>query len=120
MIDIPDSIFPTDIEGNLLCPKCKRVVKDCDCPTFEPVKAKVSQPKVKPVVRLDKSGRKGKVVTVITNLPTNELYLKDLAKNLKTKTGSGGTFYTADGVGIVEIQGDHKQTLEDLLKKLIG
>ena len=115
MIDIPDSIFSQDSEGNLLCPKCKKVIEDCDCPSFEPRKPKA--PKINPVIRLDKSGRKGKMVTVISNLPANDSYLKNLAKDLKKKTGSGGTFFIEEGLGVVEIQGDHKTTIEQLMRK---
>ncbi|MBF0490110.1 MAG: stress response translation initiation inhibitor YciH [Candidatus Omnitrophica bacterium] len=114
MIHIPDSIFPKDIEGNLLCPQCQKKVKECSCPSYEPAKPKVKP--IKPVIRLDKSGRKGKVVTLISNLPCEESYLKNLAKTLKSKTGSGGTFYMADGEGVVEIQGDHKLVVQEFFK----
>jgi translation initiation factor 1 (eIF-1/SUI1) len=107
MIDIPDFVYPKDPNGNALCPRCKKLVAQCDCPSFEPAKPKSQQ--VKPSIRLDKSGRKGKVVTLIGALPRNEEYLKDLAKELKVKTGSGGTFYLSEDGGTVELQGDHKE-----------
>lgn len=110
MIKIPDFVYPKDEGGNALCPKCRKLVSACDCPCLEPVKPKAI--KVTPKIRLDKSGRKGKCVTLIENLPRNEDYLKDLAKKLKMKTGSGGTFYLAEGFGVVEIQGDHKKSIE--------
>ena len=109
LIDIPDSIFPTDHAGNLLCPKCQKQVSQCDCPVIEQKKPK--QPPIKPHIRLEKSGRKGKAVTVIENLPRIETYLKNLAKQLKGKTGSGGTFYFNEKGGVVEIQGDHQDTI---------
>lgn len=115
MIYIPDFIYPKDPHGNPLCPKCKKLIKDCDCPSLDPVKPK--QNKISPKVSLDKAGRMGKCVTLIKNLPSNESYLKDLAKTLKMKTGSGGTFYVADGFGVVEIQGDHKRVIEQFFKK---
>ncbi len=106
MIDIPDSIFPKDDAGQSLCPKCKKLIVLCDCPLLasRPVKAV----KIIPKIGLDRSGRKGKVVTTIKNLPVQITYLKDLAKMLKSKTGSGGTFYVDDGFGSIEIQGDHQ------------
>ncbi len=106
MIDIPDFVYPKDAAGQALCPKCKKPIAACDCPSMEPPKLKKA--KIVPKIRLDKSGRKGKVVTLIEDLPVNESYLKDVAKQLKTKTGSGGTFYVADGRGVIEIQGDHQ------------
>ncbi len=113
MIDIPDFVYPKDAQGNALCPRCQKIVKDCACPVKEAPKPKA--PKIMPYVRLDKSGRRGKVVTVIERLPRDERYLKELSKKLKVKTGSGGTFYMVDDMGVVEIQGDHKKIIEQIL-----
>lgn len=110
MIDIPDFVYPKDNAGNPLCPKCGKLVRICDCPVLESPKPKA--PKIKPKIRLDKSGRKGKVVTLIEGLQANEEQLKELAKELKMKTGSGGTSYIWEGVGTIEVQGDHKALFE--------
>ena len=107
MIDIPDFVYPKDPNGRALCPRCRKLVAQCICPSFEPSKPKLQ--KVKPSIRLDKSGRKGKVVTMIGALPLNEIYLKDLAKELKVKSGSGGTYYLTDEGGTIELQGDHQE-----------
>jgi len=115
MIDIPDFVYPKDPNGNAICPRCKKLVAQCDCPSGE--RAKQKSPAIKPSVRLDKSGRKGKVVTLIGALPRNEAYLKDLAKNLKTKTGSGGTFYFGEDGGVVELQGDHREMVVEFFRK---
>lgn len=109
MIDIPDSIYSKDAQGNALCPRCQKIVAQCDCPSYEAPKPKAMP--VKPRIRLDKSGRRGKIVTLIDHLPRQEAYLKDLAKKLKMKTGSGGTFYLTDDEGIIEIQGDHRDSV---------
>jgi len=114
MIDIPDFVYPKDPNGNALCPRCKKQVAQCDCPSFESAKPK-SAP-IKPSIRLDKSGRRGKVVTLIGALPRNEAYLKDLAKELKVKTGSGGTFYLTGDGGTVELQGDHKELVIEFFR----
>jgi translation initiation factor 1 len=114
MIDIPDFVYPKDPHGNALCPRCKKLVAQCDCPSLEPVKPKSSS--IKPSIRLDKSGRRGKVVTLIGALPRNEAYLKDLAKELKIKTGSGGTFYLAEDGGTIELQGDHKDEVREFFR----
>jgi len=114
MIDIPDFVYPKDPHGNALCPRCKKLVAQCDCPSPEPVKSKSSS--IKPSVRLDKGGRRGKVVTLIGALPRNEAYLKDLAKELKVKTGSGGTFYLTEDGGAIELQGDHKDVVKEFFK----
>ena len=115
MIDIPDFVYPKDSDGNALCPKCKKKVTQCDCPIFE--LAKVKPQPIKPHIRLDRAGRKGKVVTIIDNLPHSEAYLKSLAKTLKVKTGCGGTFYLTENDGTLQLQGDHKETLEEFFSK---
>lgn len=66
------------------------------------------------VVRIfrDRSGRQGKVVTVIRGLPARDLEAR--AAELKRLCGAGG------GVkeGTVEIQGDHRERIADKLKHL--
>jgi translation initiation factor 1 len=61
------------------------------------------------VVRLSRSskGRKGKGVTLITGIPLKGDALKELARELKQKCGSGGTLRG----DVVEIQGDHRDAL---------
>lgn len=58
-------------------------------------------------------GRKGKGVTVITGLPLGDDELKTLARDLKTRCGTGGT--AKDGV--IEIQGDHRDLLVEELTR---
>ena len=118
MIKIPDFVYPKDETGQALCPRCRKLINACTCPSLEAKPNKVQTPKIQPKIRLDKSGRKGKCVTLIDNLPRQEDYLKNLAKTLKVKTGSGGTFYLSDTSGVIEIQGDHKKTLEGFFAKL--
>lgn len=62
-------------------------------------------------LRLERSGRKGKTVTVIEGLPRNAGFLADLAAELKRACGSGGT---AAG-STVEIQGDHRARIRQRL-----
>ncbi len=59
-------------------------------------------------------GRKGKGVTLINGLPLEIDALKKLAKSLKQKCGSGGSVKN----GVLEIQGDHRDVLEDHLSEL--
>jgi translation initiation factor 1 len=114
MIDIPDFVFPTDTQGNKLCPRCKKLISKCDCPSYEPPKLKIKTSA--PSIRLDKSGRKGKIVTLIEGLSPNEKILKELSRSLKTKTGSGGTYYVEGTFGTIEIQGDHKNVIQKFFK----
>lgn len=96
-------------EQGRLCPECGRSAGSCRC------KQKQTPVKSDGIVRisLDKKGRKGKGVTVITGLPLAVGDLKQLAKKLKTRCGSGGTVKAA----VVEIQGDHRQMLLEELQK---
>lgn len=116
MIDIPDSIFPQDNNGRLLCPRCRKTIELCDCPSIELERPKTVR--IKPKVFIEKSGRNGKMVTVIKNLPVSMDFLKGLSKTLKTKTGSGGTCYVEDGQGVVEIQGDHRTAVLSFFNNL--
>lgn len=65
------------------------------------------------IVRLMRQtkGRKGKGVTLINGLPLATKELKNLAKALKQKCGCGGAVKN----GIIEIQGDHRDILEQEL-----
>lgn len=58
-------------------------------------------------------GRGGKDVCVIEGLSLAETELKALAKRLKNKLGTGGAIKN----GCIEIQGDHRQALLDLLAR---
>ncbi|MBA4187615.1 MAG: stress response translation initiation inhibitor YciH [Planctomycetaceae bacterium] len=60
------------------------------------------------------AGRKGKGVTVVSDLPLGEEALKELATKLKNSCGSGGTAKD----GRIEIQGDHRDKLVTELEKL--
>lgn len=63
-------------------------------------------------VSIEKKGRGGKTVTLITGFVGKDDDLKELGKILKTKCGVGGS--TKDGKII--IQGDFKQRIIELLK----
>lgn len=63
-------------------------------------------------VSIEKKGRGGKTVTLVTGFIGNDNDLKELGKTLKTKCGVGGTVKD----GEIVIQGDFKQRIIDLLK----
>lgn len=63
-------------------------------------------------VARETKGRKGKGVTLISGIPLSPEGLKTLAKELKQRCGSGGTLKE----GVIEIQGDHRDALIELLK----
>jgi translation initiation factor 1 len=62
---------------------------------------------------MEKSGRGGKTVTVIYDLPRNAAFLKGLAADLKKACGVGG----AVAENTVELQGDLRDRVRDILAK---
>ncbi|MAE75924.1 MAG: stress response translation initiation inhibitor YciH [Planctomycetes bacterium] len=90
-----------DSESGQACPLCRRPVKSCRC-----VRTPV-QPDTDGIVRLriEKGGRKGKTVTVVTGLPVDGL--RDLVKALKKRCGTGGSVKDTQ----VEFQGDHRDVI---------
>jgi translation initiation factor 1 len=106
-------VYSTDPELNRKCPKCREVVSECTCvPEVDPKSYKFVA-----VLRIEKQGRGGKTVTVIDRLPKNEIFLKDLTTKLKKKCGSGGTYLTTGKDGIIEIQGEKKDLVKEVLTK---
>lgn len=85
----------------LLCPKCHQLKTTCTCEPEEPNKSTVVR------VGRETKGRGGKGVTIISDLPLNENGLAELATNLKTRLGTGGTVKD----GRIEIQGDQRDPI---------
>jgi len=59
-------------------------------------------------------GRRGKGVTIISDLPLDESGVTELATKLKTRLGTGGTVKE----GRIEIQGDHRDPIVAELEAL--
>jgi translation initiation factor 1 len=93
-----------------LCPNCRRAVRECVCPKGAPGAARISAVRV----GRETKGRAGKGVTVVTGLPLPEAEIEALAGDLKKRCGSGGTVRG----GVIEIQGDHRDTIVAALVKL--
>lgn len=99
-------VFSTD-QGRM-CPDCRQPAEACRC-------GEAQAPAGDGIVRVSREtkGRKGKGVTLVTGIPLAGKELKDYAKTLKAKCGTGGTIKD----GIVEIQGDHRDLLVPLLQE---
>jgi translation initiation factor 1 len=67
------------------------------------------------IVRVGRStkGRKGKTVSTVTGVPLPDDELATLAGELKRRCGTGGALKDA----VIEIQGDHRDTLVEELEK---
>ena len=58
-------------------------------------------------------GRRGKIVSTVTGVPVDASELQNLAAELKRRCGTGGALKD----GVIEIQGDHRDTLVEELEK---
>lgn len=105
-------VFSTDPRDNVTCPDCKELKAECRC---QPEEA-VQDGQFTVIFRMEKSGRGGKIVTVLDGFPRNEAYLKTLAKELKAKCGVGGTHILGEKTGMIEIQGDKRDQLKKILE----
>ncbi len=100
-----------------LCPECGRPLANCHCKRSKSAQAPLQVPaKGDGIVRVGREtkGRKGKGVTVITGVPLAGDALDELSTRLKKRCGSGGTIRE----GVIEIQGDHRDTVVAELAKL--
>ncbi|MDP3986902.1 MAG: translation initiation factor [Nanoarchaeota archaeon] len=85
-----------------ICPKCGLPKQACVCEQIVKSSQKIR-------VTTDKK-RYGKVVTVVTGFDSG-IDMRQIAKDLKNSLACGGT-YRNDAV---ELQGDHKKKVKDLL-----
>ncbi|MEW5760029.1 MAG: stress response translation initiation inhibitor YciH [Candidatus Thermoplasmatota archaeon] len=89
-----------------ICPTCGLPVEVCVCEDI----AREQQ-----IVSISAEKRRyGKVVTIVAGLEKGKIDIEELARKLKTKCASGGTVKD----GNIELQGDHKKKVEDVLKEL--
>src|SRR5881392_1223739 len=63
-------------------------------------------------VRREVSGRRGKAVTTIADVPLDDAGLRELAGRLKKRCGVGGSVKD----GVIEIQGDHRDVVVEVLR----
>ena len=69
------------------------------------------------IIKIKLDTRKwGREVTIIEGLPDNKEELKRIAKYLKSKLATGGTVKE----GRIELQGDHRHRVKEILIKEFG
>lgn len=95
-------------ETGRMCPECRNPTDECTC-------SEQAAPAGDGIVRVSREtkGRKGKGVTLVTGIPLAGKELKDFAKKLKAKCGTGGTVKD----NTVEIQGDQRDILVPILQE---
>jgi translation initiation factor 1 len=97
--------------GGRVCTGCGWPVDNCRCSKND-ASAAVSG-KIVAKLRMEKTGRGGKTVTVIYDLPNNAQFLKELCGELKRACGTGG----AVSENTIELQGERRDRVRDLLSK---
>ena len=104
-----DPVLVYSTERGLVCPTCRLSMAGCRCKNADP------SPAGDGIVRIrrETKGRGGKTVTTVSGVPLGGEALRNLAKDLKRRCGTGGT--AKDGV--IEIQGDHRETIVSELSR---
>ncbi|MDR1988686.1 MAG: hypothetical protein LBQ09_00475 [Acidobacteriaceae bacterium] len=95
--------------GGRTCPTCGWPADRCVCSRH--TSAETVPSRVVAKLRIETSGRGGKTVTVVYDLPRNSAFLKALARELKHACGTGGSSTEET----VEIQGDQRERIRPLL-----
>lgn len=96
-----------------MCPDCGAAQAACVC--HRNASATAATVPGDGIVRVGREtkGRKGAGVTIITGVPLDDAALNALCTRLKKRCGSGG----AVKQGVIELQGDHRDTAADELTK---
>jgi translation initiation factor 1 len=106
-------------EHGRVCPGCGRTESRCQCrgkgarARIQAREAEAAAAASDGIVRVGRStkGRKGKTVSTVTGVPLDDQAA--LAAELKRRCGTGGALKD----GVIEIQGDHRDTLVEELER---
>ena len=107
----PTRVVYTSERGRM-CPTCGWPLEDCRCSKNLAAPAEAVPEKIVAKLRVENRAS-GKQVTIVAGLPRNAGWLEALCRDLKKACGAGG--YA--GEDSVEIQGDHRERLRELLAK---
>ncbi len=108
----PERLVYTSYRGRV-CPKCGWPASDCRCASQQPAEDEPVPERIVFKLRIEKTGRGGKTVTVIDGLPRNAPFSEALAQNLKRSCGTGGTLRD----GTLELQGDLRDRAREFLTR---
>ena len=95
-----------------VCPTCGWPTHDCKCSSKSTAQATVPS-RLVAKLRMEKKGRGGKTVSVVYDLPRNDVFLKELCQELKRACGTGGTVQD----DTIELQGDLRDRMRECLTK---
>jgi translation initiation factor 1 len=105
------TVYSTATDGK--CPVCGWPQRSCTCSSRtqrdEPLPDRIVAK-----LRIERKGRGGKTVTVVYDLPRNEVFLKELGARLKRECGTGGAV-TESGI---ELQGEMRDRVRTILQGL--
>lgn len=113
-----DRLVYSSADGKV-CPECGRPEARCRC-RGKSARTRIAAREVEAaaassdgIVRVSRStkGRKGKTVSLVTGVPLADQAA--LTSALKRRCGTGGALKD----GVIEIQGDHRDTLVEELEK---
>jgi translation initiation factor 1 len=99
-------VYSTD--AGRRCPLCAHPIAECRCRVE---RDNAVPARVVAKLRIEKSGRGGKTVTVVYDLPRNAEFLKSLCRDLKRTCGTGGAVVD----DTVELQGDLRERVRRAL-----
>jgi len=102
------TVYSSDPERTQRCPRCGG--NPCRCPP----RRSPPPEKQTAIIRREKKGRSGKIVTVVSNLQLRPEELQALGRHLRQVCGTGGTVKD----GAIEIQGDHRDRVAEVLRSL--
>ena len=113
MKDNVRTVYSTATDGK--CPVCGWPQRSCMCSGNQQRSGRDPVPaRVVARLRMEKKGRGGKTVTIVYDLPNNDVFLKELAGRLKRECGTGGAV-TASGI---ELQGEMRDRVRTILQGL--
>lgn len=100
-------------ETGRICPTCEKPAAKCRCKKQKKEKKRPPLPGHPDdgIIRIQREtkGRKGKTVTTVFGVPLAGKDLKDFAKTLKSRCGTGGAVKD----GVIVLQGDHREGLKE-------
>lgn len=111
---MPGLFDGTPLERPVTCEHCRKPLAECACPRN--ARGELCLPKDQPA-RVQRERRRGKFTTVISGLDPDASDLPALLKELRKHLATGGSLAGSKDEPTIELQGDHRDRLVDLLRE---